>query len=330
MSNYRKLSSLQFETIFAQMSYYLNSRPLLSSGEVQLCVNDLVQGGTLTQTSQFPESRLTKRFSDKQKLMLRWRETYWRYWEEDCLRLHKWYITATRQVSKGDIVFIRDRPRLSLHAFEVCEVIWVKTNSIDGQVREVKIKLGSSDGTKHTVLNRDVRNVCVILKNEDRNRVHELDEVWHQGEQDPEGQDEPIGATDQADDLVQSQPVPDQSAQHVLDDLADQADLAVQPQGDPSAHDVNSELDEEAQPSFPAAAPSVHIDKPGINVTPPITPAPVTTPILRGPDQNGDSEQHTKIVRSPPVSLQQSSHMGAQIIDSGDISHGCRRLRHRR
>ena len=163
----KKLSALEWETLFARISTTINQRPLVRITEpgLTLCPNDVLHGhnqGLLDQ-NRISEFGLLSRYEAVQKSLKVW----WKIYHEDFLKtahnLYKWR-KVENNLNIGDICLMLDSPN-QVGSYRVCRVVQTYPDRRN-LVRKVLVEYKTSTSKKPTQVMRSSHSLSLLL-NED-------------------------------------------------------------------------------------------------------------------------------------------------------------------
>ena len=161
----KKLSALEYETLFSRIAATINQRPLVKITEpgLTLCPNDVLHGHNQSSVDQerITDSNLLTRYKTVQMSL----RTWWKIYHDDFLKtaknMYKWQ-NEKQNLKIGDLCLMLDSPN-QVGSYRVCRV--VQTYPDDrGLVRKVlveyshnnsKIQVKRSSHTLSLLLNED-------------------------------------------------------------------------------------------------------------------------------------------------------------------------------
>jgi hypothetical protein len=160
------MSHLEFETLLAQISHYLNNKPLILLPQVgeSLTPNDLLHG-MLKRKDAFvapTDTNLFKRQSMLANNLERWWNTFIQAWENKLVELSKWRIPHPNP-TKGSLVLILDR-KIG-NSYQLGEIVNVVENE-DGLVNVCTIQYTVNGKKKR--FDRPVRGLSVVMTADER------------------------------------------------------------------------------------------------------------------------------------------------------------------
>jgi hypothetical protein len=178
---HKKLSALEYETLFLRASYMVNQRPVVLAAEpgTSLCSNSVIHGFNppVLEPSTVPETNLTRRNAAVEESLKTFWEIYSADFSKKATMLPKWR-HQEENLRVGDIVLLLDSPT-KVGSYRLGEVIEVHPDN-RGLVRTVTLEVITPTGR----FNRMQRSVHTLSK-----MTH-----WEQPDQDqgdePEEDDE--------------------------------------------------------------------------------------------------------------------------------------------
>lgn len=148
----KKLSAIEYETLFARISSIVNERPLVIGGEpgMVLTPNDLLYGhnNTMLDHESPQETVLTKRTSAIQESLNSWWKIYRDSYMLSAAKLEKWK-TVEENLEVGDICLMLDSPN-KVGSFQIAKVTEVHPDE-RGLVRKVTVKHTTPSGLQSEV-----------------------------------------------------------------------------------------------------------------------------------------------------------------------------------
>ena len=164
---HKKLTPLEWETLFLRISNLINERPLCLSTEpgMVLCANDLLHGfsNNPLEHTVIPETNLTKRYSSIQDSLKIW----WKIFHDNLLKsisnMEKWK-SAEENLQTNDVVLLLDQPN-KVGSYKLGKVIETYPDRRN-LVRTVKVEYISPMGQKIQV-ERSTRTLMKLLNDLD-------------------------------------------------------------------------------------------------------------------------------------------------------------------
>ena len=155
------MSHLEYETLLAQISHYLNNKPLILLPQVgeSLTPNDLLHG-MLKRKDAFvapTDTNLFKRQSMLANNLERWWNTFIQAWENKLVELSKWRIPHPNP-TKGSLALILDR-KIG-NSYQLGEIVNVVENE-DGLVNVCTVQYTVNGKKKR--FDRPVRGLSVVM-----------------------------------------------------------------------------------------------------------------------------------------------------------------------
>lgn len=174
----RKMTALEYETLFCRIAAIINERPLIALSELgsTLCPNDLLYGHNNKPVDHDgpAESRLTIRHQEIQDTLKLWWKQYHADFNKSCKNLNKWK-KAKKNIAVGDICLMLDSPN-KIGSFRLAKV--TKTFPDErGIVRRVEVQYSLASGQKHKVFRHT--NILARIQSEtemDEENVEDVDD----------------------------------------------------------------------------------------------------------------------------------------------------------
>jgi len=181
----KKLSALEYETLFLRASFQVNQRPIVLAAEpgTSLCSNSVIHGFNppILEPSTIPETNLTRRNAAVEESL----KTFWKIYSADFSKkasnLPKWK-HQEENLAVGDIVLLLDSPT-KVGSYRLGEVIQVHPDS-RGLVRTVTLEVVTPTG-RFNKMQRSVHSLSKMTHWE-QDQVEEAEEGEEGEPQTPE------------------------------------------------------------------------------------------------------------------------------------------------
>ena len=197
---HKKLSPLEYETLFQRIANTINNRPIVMASEPgrSLSPNDLLFGYNQQPVDQEgpQESRLTVRHAAIQASL----KTWWKIYHSDFLKkagnLSKWK-TETPNLKVGDICLLLDSPN-DVGSYRLGRVVEVFPDERN-LVRKVAVEYSLTSGQKN-IVQRSIRTLSKLESEEDFGNNTKTEDLEADAE-DEDDEHASVGYSSDSDDL---------------------------------------------------------------------------------------------------------------------------------